>query len=167
MTKITAPTRSTLDGRTATTPNTPTILMVDDDPSLLRKYALALEEVGYRVLAAFDGRSALARIREEHPDLVVLAFALPDLDGIAVLESLRADPTTSSLPVVVLTSYPERPLVDRARALGSLDCLVKNAVGPAELVEKLGSWFAQIGPSGLRGIRNGPGDSGRPESLSA
>ncbi len=65
------------------------VLVVDDEPALLRMLQLALESEGYRVMLASDGRTALTRAREEQPDLVLLDIMMPVIDGWAVLEELR------------------------------------------------------------------------------
>jgi two-component system KDP operon response regulator KdpE len=77
------------------------ILVVDDEPALLRALALTLEAEGYRVATASDGRSALDAASEQEPDVVVLDLGLPDLDGIEVCRHLRR---WSSVPLIVLTA---------------------------------------------------------------
>lgn len=65
------------------------VLVVDDEPSLLRLLQVALESEGYRVMLASDGRTALTRAREEEPDLMLLDIMMPVIDGWGVLEGLR------------------------------------------------------------------------------
>ncbi len=78
-----------------------TILVVDDEPTLRETLVDALEADGFRVIAAADGREALARFRAERPDLVLLDLMLPELSGIEVCRIIRAE---SSVPIVMLTA---------------------------------------------------------------
>jgi len=78
-----------------------TILVVEDEPTLRETLVDALEADGFRVVAAADGREALARFREERPDLVLLDLMLPELSGIEVTRIIRAE---SGTPIVMLTA---------------------------------------------------------------
>jgi two-component system response regulator RegX3 len=78
-----------------------TVLVVEDEPTLRETLAEALEEEGYRVLQAGDGRSGLALFRADHPDLVLLDLMLPELSGLEVTRQVRAE---SSVPIVMLTA---------------------------------------------------------------
>jgi DNA-binding response OmpR family regulator len=78
-----------------------TILVVDDEPTLREALVDALEADGFRVVSAADGREALARFREERPDLVLLDLMLPELSGIEVCRIIRAE---SAVPIVMLTA---------------------------------------------------------------
>ena len=82
-----------------------TILIVDDEPSTLELHArtVAAWSQEYRILKARNGREALDVIRETHPDLVLLDLMMPELDGFGVLESMRSDPRSRDIPVIVLT----------------------------------------------------------------
>jgi two-component system KDP operon response regulator KdpE len=77
------------------------ILVVDDDPQISRALRITLHAAGYDVAAAADGRTALRKAADEHPDLVVLDLGLPDLDGTEVLAGLRPWFTA---PVLVLSA---------------------------------------------------------------
>lgn len=78
-----------------------TILIVEDEPTLRETLADALESDGFRVLAAADGREALATFRAERPDLILLDLMLPELSGIEVCRIIRAE---SGVPIVMLTA---------------------------------------------------------------
>jgi CheY-like chemotaxis protein len=75
------------------------------------------------------------------PDLVFLDVRLPKLDGLGVLESLRADRRTKELPVVILSNWNEKELVERGSKLGALDYLTKSQTTPAKLSHRLGEWL--------------------------
>ncbi|MHB8612982.1 MAG: response regulator, partial [Candidatus Dormibacteraceae bacterium] len=67
---------------------------------------------------------------------------LPKLDGIGVLEALRADPATSAVPVVILSSYSQQELVERGAKLGALDHLIKSKTTPAMVADGLPRWLS-------------------------
>ena len=80
------------------------VLVVDDDPDVAMLCRMCLESGGYTVLSASDGTSGLALAGEHLPAAIVLDFMLPDMDGIAVLTTLRSDPVTMGIPVVMVTA---------------------------------------------------------------
>jgi CheY-like chemotaxis protein len=92
---------------------TPTILVVDDTPSILDLIRASLEEEGYRVATCLRSRDALRLAREERPDAILLDMVMPEMSGWDVLEQLRADPRFARIPVIVCTAY-------LAEALGRL-----------------------------------------------
>jgi CheY-like chemotaxis protein/nitrogen-specific signal transduction histidine kinase len=81
-----------------------TILVIDDDPVVLTTIVQLLRTDGYWVLAAPGGPEGLAQAKAESPDLILLDYRMPGMDGLAVLERLRSDAATRSIPVVALTS---------------------------------------------------------------
>lgn len=105
----------------------PTVLCVDDDRNLCQILGKALAGEGYGVHTAHDGEEALASLREEPPDLVLLDLLIPKRDGFAVLEALRAmDGDIAKIPVVLLSGCLRSPeYVDRARGLGASALLTK------------------------------------------
>jgi len=79
------------------------ILVVDDDPDIVRLLSKRLREDGYHVDSAGDGIACMSEIRRNRPDLVVLDLGLPAGDGFVTLERLRTNAAYEGLPVVVLT----------------------------------------------------------------
>ncbi len=104
------------------------IIIVDNDPFIVRAYKSGLEEAGYMVVVAQDGEEAVKQIRALHPDLVLLELILPKLDGFSVLKTIKDDPTVASIPFVVLTTLSQQHDEDEARDAGAADVLVKNDV---------------------------------------
>lgn len=113
------------------------VLVVDDDPAILRTLSINLRARGYDVETAGDGRSALQIVDERMPDVVILDLGLPDLDGVAVLKRLRM---RAQVPVVVLSARHESD--DKVEALdeGADDYVTK----PFELEELLARVRAAI-----------------------
>src|SRR5438046_5372998 len=117
------------------------VLIVEDDVSVAQMYRLKLELDGYTVDVAEDGLVALEKARTMHPDMIFLDIRLPKLDGLGVLEALRADATTAPIPVVILSNWNEKELVDRGISLGALDHMIKSQTTPARLSLRLKDWL--------------------------
>jgi len=83
------------------------ILVVDDDPSIVKVVRGYLEQSGYQVLSAADGETALHMLRRERPDLLVLDLMLPKRDGREITRLVRADQTLAALPIIMLTARVE------------------------------------------------------------
>jgi len=109
------------------------VLVVDDDPSLVRTLQINLRARGYEVLIARDGRTALQAAAEESPDILVLDLGLPDLDGIRVLQELR---TFTTVPVVVLSARHSSDDKVEALDLGADDYVTKP-FGVEELMARI------------------------------
>lgn len=80
------------------------LLVVDDDPDIRELLAFNFAAEGFEVLTSTNGLEAEATVRAERPDLVVLDVMMPERDGLEVLGSLKADPDTCHIPVVLLTA---------------------------------------------------------------
>jgi DNA-binding response OmpR family regulator len=102
--------------------NEPTILVVDDEPSIREVVSIYLGRAGYRVLVAGDGQTALELLEREPPDLVVLDLMLPEVDGLEITRHLRAE---GEIPIIMLTARREE--TDRILGLemGADDYVVK------------------------------------------
>lgn len=95
------------------------VLVADDDFDTREMLAAALELWGYRVLLADDGVDALAETRASAPDLILLDLLMPELDGWGVLASLRLDPRTRNIPVIVISAVSRRGLAEEILAAGA------------------------------------------------
>jgi two-component system phosphate regulon response regulator PhoB len=109
------------------------ILVVEDEADLAELLAFNLRQAGHTVVVAHDGSTALAEIRRQRPDLVLLDLMLPDIGGLEVCRRLRRDKDTIRIPVVMLTAKGEE--VDRVVGfeVGADDYVVKP-FSPRELV---------------------------------
>jgi threonine synthase len=102
------------------------IAIVDDNPDAVRLIRRILQAKGaYQIYEAHTGRDGLALIRERRPDLVVLDLMMPEMDGFAVLDALRADEATQDIPVIVVTAKALTPL-ERDRLTGQIDSLLQK-----------------------------------------
>ena len=109
------------------------ILVVDDEPKIVRLVRDYLEHGGFEVIVARDGSEALMRARTEHPDLVVLDLGLPGLDGLDVTRSLRRD---SGVPLIMLTARDSETDKVLGLELGADDYVTKP-FSPRELVARI------------------------------
>jgi two-component system KDP operon response regulator KdpE len=109
------------------------VLVVDDDPQILRALRINLTAHGYHVLLAPDGGSALRTAADGHPDVVVLDLGLPDMDGTEVIEGLRG---WTSVPIIVLSARTGSNDTVRALDVGADDYVTKP-FGMAELLARL------------------------------
>jgi len=100
-----------------------TILVVDDDSGLVEVLAATLSDLGYSAQTTTNGAQGLAVMAEHPPDLVLLDFMMPLLDGPGVLECMRSDPRLVGVPVLLMSALPESTV--RARCSGPLVFLRK------------------------------------------
>lgn len=109
------------------------LLIVDDEPRLLRAVAVTLSKEGFDVTTARSGAEALVRINEAIPDLVVSDVRMPGLDGHQLASSLRSHPRTELVPIVFLTAKDDRK--DRLAGLRvGVDAYLTKPFDPEELV---------------------------------
>lgn len=90
-----------------------TILVVDDEWAIAEVLESLLADEGYRVIIANNGKQALDRLAEWPPDLIMLDFMMPIMDGKATLAALRENPKTAAIPVVMMSSLPEETIAER------------------------------------------------------
>ena len=95
----------------------PKIMVVDDEPDLVRLVQFRLEREGWEVITATDGLSALGKAMDEHPDLIFLDVMMPGMDGFEVLEQIRSRRGIHKTPVVMLTAKGTTTDLEKARSL--------------------------------------------------
>jgi len=105
--------------------SSPRILAIDDDPMAIELLSAVLQPEGFVVLTATGGEAGAIIAQQERPDLIVLDLLMPEVDGFTVLERLRADPSTASIPIIVLTSKA-MSADDRARLSGRVSHLASK-----------------------------------------
>jgi len=100
-----------------------TILIVDDDKSILQLLKMHLSKAGYKVLTAEDGVAAARHVLKARPDLIIADVGMPYMDGYELVAALKADSATREIPVVFLTSRED--VADYAKQLGAVAYLHK------------------------------------------
>ena len=118
-----------------TTANKPIILIVEDDPVLLKMYTEKFNFEGFKVLNAKDGEEALRISESEIMNIVLLDIMLPRMSGTDYLEKLRQMPEGKDTPVVALTNLAEEAEKQRALKLGVKEYLVKAMQTPEQVVQ--------------------------------
>lgn len=113
------------------------ILLIEDDPFLIRMYKDKFVLEGFEVLIAEDGETGLKIATSETVNLVILDLLIPKLSGIELLKKLRETEIGKSLPVVVLTNLTEKEKQQEAMKLGVRNFLIKADLTPGELVVKI------------------------------
>lgn len=101
------------------------VLVVDDEPDIRNLIRHLLSIAGHEVLMASDGAEALISVGQDPPDVMILDVSMPVMDGFQVLENLRANPETSGIPVVLVTTLPPVKGENAGRTLGVTHYLTK------------------------------------------
>jgi DNA-binding response OmpR family regulator len=102
------------------------ILVVDDEPEIVKLVARTLEARGHNVLSARDGQEALDAVARARPDLLIIDLNLPKLDGFEVTKRLKADAATRDLPIIMMTAaFPTVEDADRGFTTGADEYVVK------------------------------------------
>lgn len=122
----------------------PKILVVDDEQDAIELIEYNLEAAGYRVITAENGAEAVQKTRTTIPDLVVLDLMLPEVDGLEVCKILRRDPSTASIPIIMLTARASE--LDRVLGLEiGADDYVTKPFSPRELVLRIKKQLQRTG----------------------
>jgi CheY-like chemotaxis protein len=127
----------------------PTILVVDDEPLIVLALEAVLEDAGYTVVTAVNGRQALDRLAEApRPDLVLLDMMMPVMNGPAMLSAMADDPTLNGIPVIILSSLPEETI--RARVTGVAAILHKPYTAD-QIMGTIAQVLGKAGPEASEG----------------
>ncbi|MGH9149563.1 MAG: response regulator transcription factor [Acidimicrobiales bacterium] len=113
-----------------------TVLVVDDDPVIVRLLQLNFELEGYTVLTARDGIEGLERARAAHPDVMLVDIMMPRMDGLAVTRALKADPATAAIPVILLSARAQASDIERGVETGA-DAYLTKPFDPLELLARV------------------------------
>ncbi len=115
----------------------PKILFVEDDGFLASIYAPKFELEGFEVSAATNGEDGLKLVQKDRPDIILLDLLMPKMDGFEMLERLKADDATKSIPVLVLTNLGQKEDVERCIKLGAAGYMIKAHSLPHETVKRV------------------------------
>ncbi len=122
------------------------VLLVEDNPDNLALVRFLLERSGYVVIEALNGIQGLELAHKEKPDLILMDLSLPELDGWAAAEKLKADPQTSSIPLLALTAHTLPG--DRKRALeAGFDGYISKPINVPAFAEEITAALKKAGPA--------------------
>jgi signal transduction histidine kinase/DNA-binding response OmpR family regulator len=134
-----------------------TVVAIDDDPLAIELVRASLEPEGWTVLGAMTGQEGLALVRERQPSAVLLDLLMPGMDGFEVVEALRADPETKSVPVVILTSM-SMTHQDKERLQGRITYVARKTEFDLSGLAGLLRWASTSSPAASSGSgASGPG----------
>jgi len=113
------------------------ILVVEDEPILLRALNVELLSQGFEVISAKDGETAIKLVNEENPRLVLLDLIMPKLNGFEVLKEIKRNDKTKSIPVIILSNLGQEKDMQQVFELGAEDYFVKASTDLGELSKKI------------------------------
>lgn len=117
------------------------ILLAEDDRLICRAYEASLKQEGFEVVLAGDGEEALQKISDFTPDLILLDLIMPNKNGFEFLEAIKPDAKLKKIPVIVLSNLGQDSDVERAKALGAVDYLIKSDSSIQKIVEKASEYL--------------------------
>lgn len=129
------------------------VIMADDDKMLIDMYKERLELAGYIVILCRNGEEALAQVREIKPDIVLLDIMMPKINGYEALASIKSDPATKDIPVIMLSALMRDFNREKAVEAGADDYLIKSEAMPADVITKIEQVLAKYG----KGLTPAPG----------
>lgn len=111
------------------------ILIVEDDPLISRLYEKIFTFEKYDVSLAENGEEGLEKARTEHPTLILLDIMMPKMNGLEVLDKLKADPALKTIPVVMLTNLAGDKDAETALTKGAVKYIIKSEYDPKQIAE--------------------------------
>jgi DNA-binding response OmpR family regulator len=120
-----------------------TVLVVDDDPVILRLLEVNFEMEGFAVRTAADGAEGLAAARAEPPDVIVSDVMMPKMNGLELVRGLKSDPLTAGIPVILLSAKAQASDVRDGRDAGADDYVTKP-FEPLDLVDRVIKLLPQL-----------------------
>ncbi len=115
------------------------ILIIEDDAFLRELLNRKLIEEKYEVVLVVDGEEGMKKIKEEKIDLVLLDLILPGIQGYEVLTKMKEDPSTSAIPVIIISNLGQKEEVEKGLKLGAVDFLIKAHFTPDDIINKIKS----------------------------
>ncbi len=123
-----------------TSPAGKTILIADDEFGVLEVLEFILSDAGYTVVSAVNGQDALVRLEETTPDLVIVDFMMPILDGNGVIKAIRSDDKLRDIPIILASALPEQTI---RRRCDGYDTFLRKPYRTEQLMEEISKLIAQ------------------------
>ncbi len=123
-------------------PESPTVLVVEDDPVILRLLEVNFELEGFTVVLAHDGEEGIAAAQSERPDIIVSDIMMPKVSGIELVEALKADQTTAGIPIILLSAKAQTGDLKSGLDSGADDYVTKP-FEPLELVDHVNALLSR------------------------
>ena len=119
------------------------ILVVDDEPTIVRLMEFILARQGHQMLVAVNGEQALELAKEHSPDLILLDIMMPRIDGYEVARTLRSDPANEHLPIIMLSAKAQDEDVRKGMEVGVNEYITKP-FHPEHLVHVVSGYLSQV-----------------------
>lgn len=110
------------------------ILVIDDDPLMVKLYTETFSQEGYQMDHAPDGNTGLVKAKAVKPNLILLDIMMPGSNGLEVLDKLKIDPETKSIPVIILTNHSNEGDEKESLQKGAVKYIPKSKYEPREMV---------------------------------
>jgi len=117
------------------------ILVVEDDPFLLELYQTKLNEEGFEVFVARNGREGFDVAAAQQPELILLDILMPEVDGYEMLKKIKASAQTKKIPVIIFSNLSQREEIEKGLRLGAADFIVKTSLTPLQIAQKVKEYF--------------------------
>ncbi len=122
-------------------PGTPKVLVVDDDPVIVRLLEVNFEMEGFEVICAVDGMDGVEKARAQQPDIVVSDVMMPKLNGLELCVALKTDDSTSAIPIVLLSAKAQVADIRAGLDAGANDYVTKP-FEPLDLIDRVNKLLA-------------------------
>ena len=132
-------------------PGAKRILIVDDEFGLLEVLEFILSDAGFVVASALNGQEALTRLQETKPDLVILDFMMPVLDGSAVIKAIRSNDKLKNIPVILTSALTEETIRER-EPCGGFNTFLRKPYRTERLMEEISKLLDRPAIAPIRGI---------------
>lgn len=123
------------------------VLSIEDDAFLSSLVAGKLVENGLSVVTASTGKEGIEKAKTEKPDVILLDLMLPDMGGFDILKTIKADPETKDIPVIILSNLGGREEIEESVRLGAEGYLIKSNVLPQEVADMVNERISAKGKS--------------------
>ncbi len=130
------------------------ILVVDDEPTIVRLMEFILARQGHEMLVAVNGEEALEKIRAHSPDLVLLDIMMPRIDGYEVARAVRADPATALLPIIMLSAKAQEEDIRKGLEIG-VDEYITKPFSPEHLVHVVAGYLSRLSADKIKDETDG------------
>jgi DNA-binding response OmpR family regulator len=118
------------------------ILIIDDEPELVKAVEVRLKASGYEVEVAYDGKAGIDKAKGVKPDLILLDFVMPMMDGYEVARELMADLEIKQIPIIVLTASQQRDLKTKFRELG-INAFIMKPFETSDLLDMVNKYLSK------------------------
>ena len=130
------------------------VLIVEDDPLMSRMYQKIFTFEGYEVEMAGDGEEGLEKAKTVKPTIMLLDVMMPKMNGLQVLEKLKLDPETKTIPVIMLTNLAGQQDAETAMTKGAIKYIVKSEYEPKEVANMVKEILARYTRSEVPEVKN-------------